>query len=376
MELAKAVLTMVAEHGIGGTIKRTNAIVGPRIAQVLEYAVDDMKDLEREKTDSILEQTDDDMTEDRDGNKKKLETATGTGEATDTKSPHETKTIDDSVLPERETDVEDEQNNVDDPKSLLKGDGGVTKNQDADTREKREKFDLGKSSIDTVTPDHQDPVSGKKASNPKYAAQQHAARLEALYKNRFEAKSAELIKKYADLEKNLTDRMLKAMKISARRQALNLEYSPMKTAIGIALCNPRPLGNGYDYNPMDQQTAVRIIEASFNEPMIEGTDKPAWEAFIDGLFDRAASIMKMNDETLMQIEDDLRNIKTASVPLDDVVVMDPHVDHALKLAMKQGNLQLAPTAKETTPVLGTDKRSSIRHAVGVTRVASLANASR
>ncbi|MGW8180607.1 MAG: hypothetical protein ACWGQW_17885, partial [bacterium] len=55
-ELAKDVLTMIAEHGMGGTIRRTNAIVGPRLAQVLEYYMDDMLNKDRINTNSVVDQ--------------------------------------------------------------------------------------------------------------------------------------------------------------------------------------------------------------------------------------------------------------------------------------------------------------------------------
>jgi len=370
-ELAKTVLTMIAEHGIGGTIRRTNAIMGPRISQVLEYAVNDMAGEERIKTDSILEEEDNDTQE---AKTQEAKSVTDEGQEVDSKEPHETKGIGDSALTGRETDVEDEQHDVESPASLLQGGGGSVKHPESDTREKRKDWDLGKGSVEGIALDHVEQFTkSKKGEN---ANKVHAARLEGIYKTRLEKKVSELEKEKEDYKNNLRDRLIKAMKIAARRQALNLEYSPIKTSMGVALCNKRSLGEGYEYEPMDQKTAVHLIEAAFNEPLVNGTDKPAWESFIDGLVERAASIMKMNDEALMQIEADLKNINVVSVPLDDSVVMNPNTDDNLKTAVKNGNLQLAPSSRESALEMGNDRRSSIRRAVGTTRVASLANVSR
>jgi len=389
-DLAKTVLTMVAEYGIGGTIKRTNAIVGPRLAQVLEYAVDDMKNEERGKTDSVLDEVETDTEDKRDGVEHSV---TEGGSDTDHKEEYDTKGLKDDVLTDRDTDVEDEEHNVDSADSLLKGGGGAVKHPDSDTRQKRKDWTLNQSAIDDVGLDHKEKAAAKVAkgkceecdSDPcecksdksagKYEAKRHAARIEAIYRARLDKKVAEIEQDKETFKKNLQDRWAKAMKLIARRQALNLEYSPLKTAVGIALCNSCPLDADHDYEPMDQKTAVTLIEAAFNDSIIEGTDKPAWEANIDALIDRAASIMGMSDEALMQVEADLKNIRAASIPLDDMLVRPPMSDDDLRVAARNGNLQLNPSNAETAHSKDT-KRSAIRQAVGTTKVAGLASISR
>jgi hypothetical protein len=461
-DLAKTVLTMVAEYGIGGTIKRTNAIVGPRLAQVLEYAVDDMKGEERGKTDSVLDEAVTDTEDKRDGVEHSV---TEGGSETDRKEEYDTKGLKDDVLTDRDTDVEDEEHNVGDASSLLKGGGGAVKNQDSDTRQKRKDWTLGQSAVDDVSVDHKGKVAqmtpgvdapttdiGKQidqlqnevtslndqainsgmagddvameqyfnlakqkqdqmiklfkqmegkgqpaqgmpkamaqkkvcekcdcspceCKDGKYEAKRHAARIEAIYRARLDKKVAEIEQDKETFKKNMQERWAKAMKLIARRQALNLEYSPLKTAVGIALCNPCVLDAEHDYEPMDQKTAVTLIEAAFNDAIIEGTDKPAWEANIDALIDRAASIMNMSDEALMQVEADLKNIRAASIPLDDTLVRPPMSDNDLRTAAKNGNLQLNPSSVETAQSKDS-KRNAIRQAVGTTKVAGLASISR
>jgi hypothetical protein len=338
----------------------------------------------------VLEDVETDMQVDRTRDKK-TETATGVGEETDRKEEHETKSVENvDVLTDRDTDFEDEKHNRN-PKDL-----SVTKMQDSDTRQKRKEWDLDQSAVDDVSLDHKEKAAAKQAAETckeckmandkckcppakdaeKVDLKKHAARLEHIYRKRLEAKVAELDKQKKEFEQNLMDRMVRAMKIVASRQALNLEYSPLKTAIGIALCNPRSLGDGYEYKPMDQRTAVVLTEAAFGEPLIEDTNTPAWESFIDGLIHRAQSIMEMSDESLMQVDSDLKNMKTAVVTTTDDVSM-PNADIGLRQAANHGNLQLASVGtEEVMPTLPNNKRSAIRSAVGTTKVANLANVGR
>ena len=388
-DLAKNILIMVADHGIGGTIKRTNAIVGPRLAQVLEYARDDIKDMDRIKTDSIKEEEDSDMQSAR----AKPDDSLVGKEDQDQKEHHEKKTLSDNTLEEREVDVEDEKND----RSVGADNWGklnVLEMQDADTKEKRPTKNVGKDSVVTnIQVDHkgktaqaepgpcktcgEQPCSceKKEAQTRKYETQVHAARVEGIYKARFEKKVAELEKDKAEFEKNLLDRVARAMKLVARRQALNLEYSPLKMAMGIALCNKRALNEKEYYSAMDQGTAVQLIEAAFNESIIDGAETPAWEHHIDSLIERTSSVLKMGDEALMQVETDLKNIKTAMIPFDEAVVSTTDGDMDLRQAAKVGNLQLASKQVERTSSVD-NKRESIRRAVGATKVASLAGIGR
>jgi hypothetical protein len=386
-DMAKYVLMLVADHGLGGAIKRTNAIVGPRLAQVLEYAVDDIEDESRIDTNSIKEKEDSDMQPAR---AKPDTSVTEPGEDTDKQEEHENKGLGDNTLEEREVDVEDEKHDRN-PGKTNWGDFNVLEMQDDDTKDKREKKSVGKDSVvDDIQVDHKDKVAAKdekkcekcgkadckcKEASAKYEAQRHTARLEGIYKARYEKKVAEIEKDKESFKKNLLERVSRAMKLVARRQALNLEYSPLKTAMGVALCNKRALNENELYSPMDQGTALTLIEAAFNEPIIDATDTPAWETQIDSLIERTAAVMQMNDEALMQVEADMKNIRAAMVPFDDAAV-SVDSDLELKQAANHGNLQLAPKSADTNTRPVDNKRESIRRAVGATKVASLAGIGR
>lgn len=399
-ELAKEVLTMIAEHGIGGTIRRTNAIVGPRLAQVLDYHINDMLNEERGETQSVMDEAESDTTEKRTRDKK-TETATGLGDEGDRQDKHDTKeykSID--VLTERETDLEDEQHDRD-PGSL-----SVTEMHDSDKRDDRPDWSLSQSALDDVVLDHKEKAAAKKCDKcgeskcscaaakeakgkckdckcdpctcdkKKSEAERrtHANRIETLFTKRLDVKIAEIEKEKKDFFSTFTDRFIRAMKIVARRQSLNLEHSPLKEAMTEALISPRPVGNGYDYEPMDADLAVRLVEASINEPLVDGTDKPAWEAHIDGIIERTADVMKMNDESLMQAEADLQNMTAMNVPTEPV----PHARQAsqqsdpdFRQQVSAGNLQLASTSSDQN-IQGSPqgKREAIRQAVGTTKVAT------
>lgn len=376
-DLAKGVLKLIAQTGLGTTINQTKAIVGPRMAQVLQYYVDDMAGDDRgAEPGSILDETETDMAEKRPS---APDSTTAGGEETDRKENHDPVGEAADVLDGRETDIEDEQHDRN-PNDL-----SVTDMKDSDMRDKRKDWNLSQSAVDDIETDHSDktakkeckeckcdPCECKKDKKDKKAEvdmKAHAARLEKLYENRLAKKVEDLKAKQVEFIKNHADRFARALKLVARRQALNLEYSPMKMAMGIALCNPRELEDGYEYKPMDQRTAVTLVEAAFNEPMIEGVDQAAWESFVDSLISRAGSVMEWNDETLMQVEADIKNIKTAAVPMVTEAVT-PDGDANLKQAANLGNLQLTPKGVDG-PINRTDKRDDIRRAVGTTRVASL-----
>ena len=386
VEFAKSVLAMVAEHGIGGAISRTNAIVGPRMAQVLEYAVSDMDDEREPETPSLLTNQDSD-TKDKRPEDKKTETATETGSETDHKEEYDVKGLKDDVLVDRNVDFEDEKHEQN-AKDL-----NVTVLQDSDTRQKREDFNLGKTTLDDVTLDHQEKQSDKtktaqlfcekcnkvececKKDEKKEAAidlKKHTARLETIAKYRLDKKIAELEKEKETFKSNFTNRFIRAMKIIAHRQALNLEDSPLKMAMCDVFCNPRELGDGYEYNPMDQQIASTLIEASFSDH-VEGNDKPAWEDHVDRLASRTSEVMAMSDEVLLQTEADLKNLRVVNVPIT-IGATKKDVDTELKTAASKGNLQLSPSPIEhieSTRAPVNVKRNQIRQAMGNTKIAGL-----
>jgi len=347
------ILASIQTNGLTTTMQKFKAVPSLHLAQVLDKAVDDMLDADRQETNSTHEERDETMTDDRqDG--EVLESATESGEHTDTEEHHEEKDLKDDALEGREVDVEDEKHDKD-PHAL-----NVTKDRDFDTREKRKDFDLSESVLDGEAHDHQGKVAAVEH-------EKHIARLTKLYDTRLAEQATALKTQHKAEMDMLQNRLVRALKFVARRQAMNIEHSPLKEAFGIVLANGRDLGQGYEYVPMDQHTAVSLIETAFGEKV--ASSKPTWEAFIDGLFERAASVMQMSDEALMQVESDMNNIRTASVVIE--YQPEPTHDESVRQAARAGNMTVAPVDNSDDTPRDT-RAASIREAIGGMKVGNLA----
>lgn len=115
-----------------------------------------------------------------------------------------------------------------------------------------------------------------------------------LYRKRAEKQIAENTRKFIA-------RFVRCLRVAARRQALNLEPNQLKIAVADALMTEAPLSKHEVYVPMDARTATFLIE--------RGLDQRNALAFVDSLIKRSAAFMKMSDEALTQVEDDLETIQ-------------------------------------------------------------------
>lgn len=128
----REIMSNVLELGVVEAAKRLNAIVTPRIAQVVDGAIDDMKEFADKYTkDSVLDDHDDDMQDDRetppdhvpDDNDDDMQDARGTPPSS---------TQDDGIADhDRGTDTVD----------------SVTQEDNTDMAEKRDKLNLGKDTV-------------------------------------------------------------------------------------------------------------------------------------------------------------------------------------------------------------------------------------
>ena len=115
-----------------------------------------------------------------------------------------------------------------------------------------------------------------------------------LYRKRSEKLVAENTRKFIA-------RFVRCLRVAARRQALNLEPNQLKIAVADALMTEAPLSKHEVYMPMDARTATFICE--------RGLDQRNALAFVDALIKRSAAFMRMGDEALTQVEEDLENIQ-------------------------------------------------------------------
>lgn len=200
----------------------------------------------------------------------------------------------------------------------------------------------------------------------KKEASKHASRLERVYRSRFASLKAESASKVAEIKRNAineaSEKLARTMRLAAKRQALNLEESPLKVAMFDVLTSQFDLDSDTAYPGMDDFTASVVIEkvasASFDE-------------FADKLVSRAMKFASMTPEALAQVEDDVNSILPAPV----VAVAKPPSNRTagLRGSISDGNLPFNPAPVDTniTNNLPDDNnRNSIREALGRTRVAS------
>lgn len=161
----------------------------------------------------------------------------------------------------------------------------------------------------------------------------------------------------------------RAVRIVARRQAANLEASPLRQASEAHLASPRQLGVDatgvpVEYPGMDMNLA-RYIVAEIHQA--------ARDQDLDYIFNRAADLMEKGDQYLLDAEADARHFSAALPPISAAAVMPTNPDmyqaDNMRRAAIAGNFGVAPMpAPEGAPPQSFDKRSSIRNAVNGTLV--------
>ena len=193
------------------------------------------------------------------------------------------------------------------------------------------------------------------------AARKYVSRMNRLYKGRIDKVNAEASSKVASAEqtavKQLQDKFLRGLKLAAKRQALNLETSPLKAKMFDVLASKMDLDADTFYPGMDGYTASRIVEAA---------TAAAFDEFIESLVKRAAQFVGMNEEALKSIEADIKNLQPApiSVPTNTSKTASRE---DLKQAAVNGNLIVAP-APTSEIVSNGGKRDNIRSALDTTKV--------
>jgi hypothetical protein len=206
------------------------------------------------------------------------------------------------------------------------------------------------------------PMMGS-VGNPlvKEASQKHATRLERLYRGRMAKATEDYTKKLAEVETKAIDKamlkIVRAMKLAAKRQELNMEFSPLKSAMHDVLASERDLDAYHMYPGMDDETAARLVEATSS----------VFEEFVNSLAKRASDFLKMSDETLGVIEADIKNLRPTSVHVAAIQDVEYAGKQSLKQAAVDGNLVVAPTSTVES-ISNVDGRDNIRSALNTTKV--------
>jgi hypothetical protein len=207
------------------------------------------------------------------------------------------------------------------------------------------------------------------AGKPPVALTKEAAfenRIKKLYQARFAKLQEDSEKRIADAHANVFDFFARCMHLAAKRQALNLEQSPLKQAFGDVLLQPMDLDASSYFPGMDQHTAVSLIERAAND---------GFEPFVNSLLTRAADLMNKGEEFLKSAEEDVGHLTPVAPPVMEMAAaVEPEEPNEIAREAARGNMMLAPAPADR--VVGgpdvTDKRASLRAALGRTRVNKVA----
>lgn len=207
------------------------------------------------------------------------------------------------------------------------------------------------------------PAGGMPAMAEKSAAlSKYTSRLERLYKSRLEKTQADAAKKVADAQKDavakVSDKFLRALKLAAKRQALNLEFSPLKAVLCDTLTSQLDLDADSFYPGMDASTATHLIEAASDN---------GFDQFVESIVKRASDFMSMNDESLTALESDVKNLRPAMLTVTASKVRTAAARDDVRTAAVEGNLVVAPSPTSETISNG-GNRDNIRSALGSTKV--------
>jgi hypothetical protein len=166
---------------------------------------------------------------------------------------------------------------------------------------------------------------------------------------------ARYIRAKVDLEvknrmSNFMARISSCLRMSARRQALNLEENVLKIAMADALMSPAFISRHEEYMPMDERTATFVIE--------RGLNLKAAELFVDSLLKNAAQFYKMSDESLNQIRADLARQMPVQVQASSEEGDEPMEDKEAQ-AENFGNESEVPSEEEPEKTAGLTRRAAM-----------------
>lgn len=349
------ILSHLFDHGLLKTAERYEAAMDAKFAQVVDYAVNDMKGFDDHyMADSILDDDHHDMA----GVDKSKATSDVIGDGEDLSDRAEDRdappdsSIDDGVADH------DERNEMAPPD----GKPVVTKEDNSDMRDKR------------ATPPT-DALSGEQHDHKeRLATKKHAERVEKLMAAKLAAASSAHDAALAAARADERSKYARALRIVAKRHARNLEISPLKESLGIVLANERTVGHDpisgerLDYMPVTPDVATHLIEAAW---------KDGGDAQIEELLTRAATLMDASDEYLKTAEADIERIAHVIPPVNaspdqSYTDLDRRAGE-LRQAAREGSMALAPTDESVPHATGTNKRASIQAALSGSLTSSKRN---
>jgi len=392
------ILASLERRGLTATVKTFGGSLHGKVAQVVEHALDDMKEFADKYTkESVAGEGEDDMQGFADrGN---VESDVRNDAESDMEDKRETEV--DTAQQDRASDHELGND------SLTPG-LRTTDRQESDMREKRKPWNMDQSSLDDGARDHQERLAkkmvGSRVSDGKRVAMvthfDHESgefTLAGKDLKAFQVKAQSIESQWKQLDKGPSDEdpmsrkayearvqrwaksqiqaarkqamsdFTRALRIVAKRQALGLEESPLKEALGVQLANDKTVGydavsgRPLEYTAMSNELAVHLIEAAFED----AADKE-----IDRLAQRAGDLVKESSDYLKSAERDLSKQahRVPSVTAAEFVDPVEAVSAEQRQAVLNGNMTLNPSPE---PSVQDDGPSKLRTALRGTKTARL-----
>lgn len=387
-------MASLEQKGLYGTVKAFKGSVHGKVAQVVEHALDDMKEFADKYTKgSVAGEGMDDMQEFPNRGDVASDVRNDAGSDMQMKREPEVGSVQQGRASDNELGNQ----------SLSPG---LTshENQESDMREKRKPWSMDQSALDNEAHDHQErlallgkrvtdgkrvamvtsfdhesgeyTLSGRDLKSFKVTAQSIESQWkqldkgpsdDAMNRKAFEARMQRWAKAQIEAaRKKAASDFARALRIVAKRQAMGTEESPLKEALGVQLANDKTVGydavsgRPLEYTAMSGELAVHLIESAYKE---------ASDAEIDRLVQRATELMKESPDYLKSAERDLSKQAHRVPPVTAAEIVDPAeaVSQQARRAVLNGNLALNPSSESSHE----DGSSKLRSALGGTRTARL-----
>lgn len=270
-----------------------------------------------------------------------------------------------NTIQDRDTDIKGgEASTV--PPSVM-----ATDDSDDDIKgEKRKDYSMKTDALQGADRDADVSYGGKKGSNEPQKTENTEVALDR--QRKLNAARIEQMKTEHEAEKSalkaaLIDQFSRALKVAAKRHALNIETSPLKATVVDSLTVARKVG-------MSQQTGEELVWRGMDTGLALHLAESAWnqaaDEEINTLVQRAAELMTLDGNYLVDAEKDLAKQAAIIPQVGALDQLDPNDEVAqraanMRTAAANGNFNIAPSAADD---VREEKVSRIRAALSQTRV--------
>lgn len=332
------VMLSLYQDGFLATAKKYEASFPPRLADITDMAINDMRGMSDRARGSAIEGGTHDMRSvSRTPSKSSLE---GGGGANDDMKGMTRPRVP-TTLSERITDHKTETTT---PGAL----SSVDQNRDDMRGQQRTEFSMGRSNVNdggtrdmrNVSPRKGQRVTPVNASAPApvdAGRAEHAERLRKLYATRLEAEKKAFEEAYAA-------RFQRALRIAGKKRLFDEEGSPLKSEVWEKFGSTQVVGHTDEGAPIECQPLHEDVTTFLTQSAFQAS----YEKELEGVFLRAAEIMAFGDQYIADAERDMSRRASVQLPrisseaLAGVVDDDQRHAAALRHQAMNGNPIFAP----------------------------------